>query len=363
MKRKSNAPLVFIGTYTQDSESKGIYTLKLDPEKSSMEVVAVTDGVTNPSFLAVHPDKRFLFTVNEVGGNGAEGSVASYKIDPNKGSLKPINSVLTKGSGPCHLSTAPSGDFVYVANYSSGSVASIPVSDGGELDEPTFFAQHEGSSVDPRRQNGPHAHSVTVDPTGSHVFACDLGLDRIIPYPMDADTGMSAASERSHVRVEPGAGPRHMAFHPTDRFAYVVNEMGCTVTAFRYAAKTGRLTTFQTISTLPDAFSGSNTCADIHVSPNGACLYASNRGHDSLAVFGVNPSNGALSLKGHVHTHGKTPRNFAVSPDGKTLLVANQDSDTITMFSVEGQDGMPVQIGAQLEIPKPVCVVYLHDGS
>jgi 6-phosphogluconolactonase len=264
------------------------------------------------------------------------------------------------GTGPCHLVLDRQGRNLLVANYGSGSVAVLPVSADGRLGEASDVEQHAGSSVNPRRQEGPHAHCVTFDPAGRFLFVCDLGLDKVMIYRFDADRGKLTPHEPAFASVKPGAGPRHMAFHPDGRFAYVINELDSTITAFAYDAQAGTLTQVQTVSTLPPQFDGSNTTAEIAVHPNGKYVYGSNRGHDSVVLFAIDEDAGMLTFVEAQSTGGKTPRHFGLDRKGHHLIVANQVTDTLRVCRIDGENGSMTPSGVLVDAPSPVCVVFLE---
>lgn len=346
--------IAYVGTYTR-GDSKGIYSYRFDDSTGKLTALGLAAETSNPSFLAASPNRRFLYAVNEE----SAGSVSAFSIDAVKGSLKLLNSVSSRGAGPCHVALDKTGKWLFVANYNSGSVAAFPVHDDGSLGEATAFVQHSGSSVNPQRQAGPHAHSVNVSPDNRFVLVADLGLDQILTYRIDATKGLIPA-EPLLAKMAAGSGPRHLALMPG--FAYAVNEMLSTVTTFQYDAANGSLKEVQTISTLPAGFTGANSSAEIALNPKAPFVYASNRGHDSIAVFRVNifdPKHyGTLSLPGFVSTQGKTPRNFAVDPSGKFLLVANQDSGNIVVFRVDQSDVGLSLAGIEVKVPSPVSIVF-----
>ncbi|HEU4751893.1 MAG TPA: lactonase family protein, partial [Armatimonadota bacterium] len=315
----------------------------------------------NPSFVAIHPNHRFLYAANEVGSYGGQktGSVTAFAIDPATGALTKLNDRSSHGDGPCFVSVDHRGRDVLVANYGAGSVAALPIGADGRLGEATAAIQHHGSSVDPQRQEGPHAHSINVAPDNRFAFAADLGLDKILIYRFDAARGTLTPNEPAFAKVAPGSGPRHFAFHPNGRHAYVINEMKSTVTAFDYDPKRGALAEIQTLSTLPADFHGGSSCAEVQVHPSGKFLYGSNRGHNSIAMFRIDPATGKLTAIGHEPTGGKTPRNFGIDPTGKYLLAANQDSDSLVVFRIDPESGRLTPTGSRVEVPMPVCVRFL----
>jgi 6-phosphogluconolactonase len=277
-------------------------------------------------------------------------------VDAATGQLTQLNQQPSQGTGPCHLVVDRTGKNVIVVNYSSGSVTVVPLGDDGRLRPPSCSIQHEGSSVDPARQKGPHAHSVNLDAGNRFAFVADLGLDKVLIYRFDAEKGLLEANRPPFASLAPGAGPRHFAFHPNGRFAYVINEMQSTVTAFRFNLQSGELTTMQSVSALPTGYQGKSWTAEVQVHPSGKFLYGSNRGHDSIAIFGVDPETGMLTAKGHEPTQGKTPRNFALDPTGTFLLAENQESGTIVVFRIDAQTGLLTATGQKVEVPSPVCV-------
>jgi 6-phosphogluconolactonase len=352
--------VVYVGTYTRGG-SEGIYIYSMNPSTGALEFVSTLGGVKNPSFLAIHPGRRHLYAVNEVQElNGkSSGAVSAFRIDPATGGLSYLNRQASLGSGPCHLTVDRTGRFVVVANYGGGSVAVLPINDEGALEEATDFVQHVGSSVDPRRQSGPHAHSVTLDPTNRYVFAADLGLDKVLIYLLDLGQGTLQPNDQAWVEVKAGAGPRHFAFHPSGRAAYLICEMDSTLIVFACGSPPGTLRKVQSLSALPKGFEGTSYAADLHVAPSGKFVYGSNRGHDSIAVFRVEDETGRLTLVGHQPTLGRTPRGFAVDPTESYLLVANQDSNTVVTFRVDQDTGMLTATGHVAEVPTPVCLKVL----
>ncbi|PYV29314.1 MAG: hypothetical protein DMG22_23340 [Acidobacteria bacterium] len=257
------------------------------------------------------------------------------------------------------MSLDKAGKFVMAANYTGGSVAVFPVLADGRLGEASAFVQHHGSSVNPERQEGPHAHSIAPSPDNRFVLAADLGLDRLLVYHFDPAQGSLKPNDPPFATVKPGAGPRHFAFHPGGRFVYTINEMGSTITAFSYDAMRGSLREFQTVSTLPKDFAGASDTAEIEVHPSGKFLYGSNRGHDSIAVFAIDDKMGTLTPVEHVPTEGKTPRSFAIDPAGSYLLVANQDSDNLVVFRIDARTGRLAPSDKVSDVPSPVCVIFV----
>ena len=351
---------VYIGTYTH-GDSEGIYVYRLDSETGALEYSSKIIGVVNPSFLDIHPRGRYLYSVNEIGEfeGKASGAVTAFYIHQSTGEISFLNQRATGGGAPCHVSVDATGKYLLAANYGGGSVAAFPIGKDGRLGEASDFVQHTGSSVNPRRQSEPHAHSIMIDPENRFAFAPDLGLDKILIYKLNLEDGSLTANAQPWARVHPGAGPRHLDFHPNGKYAYVINELDSTFTAFRYDANIGTLTEIQTISTLPEDFDGTSHCADVHVHPSGKFLYGSNRGHDSIVICAIDPETGMLSYIGCESTQGQAPRNFGLNPEGTFLLAANQSTNTIVTFAVDADTGELTATGNVLEVPTPVCLKML----
>jgi 6-phosphogluconolactonase len=356
----SHSAFVYFGTYTGE-KSKGIYVSRLDLDQGQLSQPELAAEVVNPAFLALHPNGQFLYAVNEVGSFQGQpgGAVSAFLVDPSSGRLTLLNQESSRGGGPCHLTVDPSGRAVLVANYGGGSVAALPLGEDGRLRAATAFAQHTGSSVNPQRQRAPHAHGIYVDAANRHAFVPDLGIDKILIYRWDPQPVSLQPHDPPAASVAPGAGPRHFAFAPNGRFAYVINELLSTVTAFRYEPDRGILHELQTISTLPEEFTGNSTTAEIEVHPSGRFLYGSNRGHDSIVLYRIDGQTGRLTLVGHEPTRGRTPRNFSIDPTGRWLLAANQTSDNVHVFRIQPETGRLESTGQSVEVGAPVCVVYL----
>ena len=357
----AQSSLVAVGTYTRTT-SDGIYICEFDGETGELEPVSSMSGAENPSFLAQHPNGRTLYAASESADFEGErqGALYAYSIDADTGRLYPINAVGSGGPGPCHVSVDATGRFLLAANYHGGSVCVAPINDDGSLEPLSCFIQHEGSSVNPDRQEQAHAHSINLDAQNRFAYVPDLGQDKVVIYRLDLDSGALVSNDPAYVESEPGAGPRHFDFHPNGTRAYVIDELGCTITGYDYDSNSGSLTPFQTVGTLPTAgFGRHNTTADIHVHPSGRFVYGSNRGHDSIAIFSVDEETGHLTAAGHESTQGWTPRNFAIDPSGEFLLAANQDSDTIVSFRIDGESGALQPTGSVTEIPMPVCLKFL----
>jgi 6-phosphogluconolactonase len=352
---------MYVGTYTNEgSRSKGIYAYRFDPDTARLTSIGLAAETINPSFLVVHPNHRFLYAVNEVGDYKGQksGAVSAFSIDRATGKLTLLNEVASGGADPCYITVDKTGKYVLVANYTGGSVAAFPVLEDGRLGAASAFVQHTGHGTDPERQEGPHAHSIDLSPDNRFAIVDDLGLDESLVYKFDAAKGSLSLNEPNYAKTAPGAGPRHFALHPNGRFAYVVNEMQSSVSVFRFDAAAGVLHPLQTISTFPQDFSGHNDDAEILVYPSGKFLYASNRGHDSIAVFAIDQKKGTLTLVEYSPTKGQTPRSFEIAPGGSLLFAANEKSDNIVVFRINQQTGRLTPTGQVLEVAEPVCVKF-----
>ena len=350
---------VFIGTYT-GGDSKGIYRFDLNTATGAAGAPRLAAEVSSPSFLAIDPKGSFLYAVSEINDfHGKKGgAVSGFSIAPKTGALAPINAESVGGAGPCHLVVDRAGKNVLVANYGGGSVAVLPIGADGRVKPLSSFVQHTGSSVDKGRQSEPHAHSVNVDAPNNHAVVADLGLDKILIYKLDAEHGKLTPNDPPFAALTPGSGPRHFAFHPNGKNAYVINELNSTITAFDYDPVRGALSTIQTISTLPEGSKVTNYPAEVVVHPSGRFVYGSNRGHDSIAAFRADHATGKLTLVGHQAEGIKNPRNFAIEPTGKFLLVANQDLGTVVVFRINQGTGALETTGQTVKVPKAVCVRF-----
>lgn len=358
---KSKGPeLVFVGTYTSKTASKGIYAFRFDERNGKFSALGVGAESVDPSFVVVHPSGKFLYAVNEVGnfGGAKSGAVSAYAIDRATGKLTLLNQIASGGADPCSVTFDKTGKYLLVANYTGGNVAVFAVGADGKLGERSAFEQHEGHGVVPDRQDGPHAHWLVTSPDNRYALSADLGLDEVIVDKFDAAGGTLAPNDPPFAKVEAGAGPRHLVFSPNEKFVYVTNEIGSTVTVFAYDAAAGALEARQTISTLPRDYAGPNDTAEIAVHPSGKFLYVSNRGHNSIAVFGIAAKSGELTTIGNFPTRGKMPRNFAIDPTGHYLLVANQESNDIVVFRIDGSSGELASTGERVEVPAPVDIAF-----
>ena len=359
-KAAGDEALVFVSAFAAGEKGAiHAYKLKLDgkPDDARMELVERTTDVEHPFFLALSPDRKFLYSIHakKFGGDDDE-EVAAYSIVGRTGQLKLLNRQSALGSAACYLDVDPTGKAVVVANYSTGSVASFPVREDGSLDKAASFVQHKGSGVNPDRQEGPHAHCFVFSPDGRFAYAADLGLDQVLAYQLDAKTAKLSSNRQPFVRTPPGAGPRHLTFHPNGRHVYVINEFANSVTVFDYDAKSGVLIEQQTISTLPADFDGTSYCADLKITPNGRFLYGTNRGHDSIAAYRID-DKGRLALLNIKPSRGKSPQNLAITAGGELLLCANMGGNNLALFQINPQSGKLSQAGPPIAIPSPSCIM------
>lgn len=355
--------LLYVGTYTEDgSKSKGIYTYRYDADTAEITPLGLAAETTNPSWVALHPNGRFLYAVNEVpnykGPNS--GGVSAFSVDRATGKLAFLNEVPSRGADPCYVTVDKTGKYVLVANYTGGSIAVFPIHEDGSLGEASAFVQHTGHGTDPKRQEGPHAHFIDLSPDNRFAYVDDLGLDELLVYKFDSAKGTVTPNDPPFVKVDAGAGPRHFALHPSGKFAYVISEMQGTVTAFSNDGGAGTLHRLQTISTLPKDFKGEIEDAEIEIHPSGKFLYASNRGGgNSIAVFAIDASKGTLTPVEYAPTQGKTPRSFEIDPTGTLLFAANQQSNNIVVFRIDQKTGRLTPTGQVLDVASPVCVKFL----
>jgi 6-phosphogluconolactonase len=359
---RAGESLVYFGTYT-GAKSQGIYVSRFDSTTGKLSTPELAAEITNPTFLAVAPGGNFLYAVSEVDHMGGKptGGVDAFAVDAKTGKLTFLNQQLSGGSGPCHVAVDATGKCLLVANYGGGSVATLPILPDGSLGEIATILQHSGSSVNTNRQSAPHAHFILPSPDNRFTLDCDLGLDKISINHLDAPAAKLTPNEPPFATVAPGSGPRHLVFSGDGKFAYVINEMGGTITVFNYAAKNAAMTEVQTITTLPKDFSGYNTTAEIAFHPNGKFLYASNRGHDSIAAFAVDQKTGKLTFIEHQSTDGHTPRHFAIDPNGRWLLAENQGSDSVVVFAVDADTGKLQATGQFITVGSPVCAVFVAE--
>jgi 6-phosphogluconolactonase len=364
MSAEANSSLLYIGTYT-GKKSKGIYSARFDSGTGKLSAPELAVETKNPSFLALHPNGRVLYAVGEIDEfQGMKtGAVSSFSIDGRSGKLSLLNQQPSGGGGPCHLSINKSGKCLLVANYGSGHFAPLSIDADGKLGVPEHVIRYGGSSINPARQTGPHAHFVNFDRMNNFALGCDLGLDLVFIWKNVQVEEPPGEMLKLHytARIKPGSGPRHLAFHPNGRFVYLINEMAATITVFAYDVATPALKELQAISILPDNFEGFKSGAEVQVHPSGKFVYGSNRGHDSIAVFSVDEKTGKLTFVEHQSTRGKTPRHFTLDPTGKWLLAENQDSDNIVIFAVDLQTGKLSPTGESIEVGAPVCIQFVSE--
>jgi 6-phosphogluconolactonase len=356
--------LVYVGSYTETESSAagkatGISICSMDLSTGRLTRIGTSPEITNPSYVSVHPSGKWLYAVSETGGkNEPGGSLHAFRLTRAGRSLEFINAVSSRGDYPCYVAVDKTGNFVLAANYGQGNVALFPIREDGGLDEAVSEDQHTGKGPTPR-QESPHAHMIVVSHNNHFAYSCDLGTDRIYIYRLDITAGKLIPG-RNPYETQAGAGPRHIAFHPSRNLAYVVNELNGTIECMIVDTNQGSLSRFQVISTLPENNNQNAACADIHITPSGRYLYASNRGsHNSLAMYAVDDQTGRLALLGHQPVRGSIPRSFVIDPSGTFLLVANQDTDNIVTFRIDPASGKLIDTGMEIQIAKPVCLKFL----
>ncbi len=362
MMGKSKEMLVYVGTYTSPGKSKGIYIYRLNAETGALSPYKIVENVVEPSFLAIDKKRRYLYAVNETETyEGAKsGAVSAFAIKDD-GDLQFLNKIPSLGGAPCYITVSDNEKFVLLANYVGGSAAVFPIEKDGRIGASTSIVQHSGTGANKKRQESAHAHSINLDHKNRFAYVCDLGTDKVMIYEFDEKHGkLTPNPAQAFFQTKAGAGPRHFIFHPNHKFAFVINELDSTIISLAYESKDGTLKEIQTLSALPNDYSGVSYCADVHVSPNGKFLYGSNRGHDSLVTYKIDEQNGSLELVGFTPTGGKYPRNFGIEPNGNFLLAANQNSDSITTFKLNQTTGMPEIIAQKTPIPNPVCLKFIY---
>jgi len=349
--------LAFVGTYTNKTESKGIYAFQFDVDTGKLSEKGVAAPSSDPSWVAIHPNGKFAYAANEA---GKQSTITAFAIDANNAKLTQLNQVPAQGEDPCHLSFDKTGKYLFAANYSSGTVAVFPIQADGKLGEHTAVVKNAGElGPNKERQEGPHAHWVEATPNNKFVLVADLGLDRILVYKLDSTKGTLTPNDPPAVKLAAGAGPRHGALSPSGKFLYVVSELNSTVTAYSFDVNTGDGKQIQVVSTLPGDYHGRNDTAEIIVHPSGKWLFASNRGHDSIAVFSIDRADGTLHSAGNFPTGGKEPRHFAIDPSGHFLLAENQNTNNITVFKINYTTGALTHVAGVDGIPSPVCIAFL----
>jgi len=355
--------LFYVGTYTEEgSKSKGIYAYRYDAATGQVTPLGLAVETTNPSFVAPSPNGKYLYAVNEVGNYKGpnSGGVSAFSIDHATGKLTFLNEVASRGADPCYIIVDKSGKYVLVANYTGGSVAVFPVLADGKLGEASAFVQHTGHGTDPKRQEAPHAHSIDLSRDNRFAMVDDLGLDELLVYKFDGARGTLTPNNPPFAKVEAGAGPRHFVLRPDGKFAYVVAEMGHTVTVFSNDAASGILQPIQTVPTLPKDFKGRNDDAEIQMHPSGKFLYASNRGEDTIVIYAIDGAKGTLTQVASVPTGGKEPRSFEIDPTGSLLFAENQKSDNVAVFKIDQKTGNLTPTGKVLDVASPVCLKFLR---
>jgi 6-phosphogluconolactonase len=350
---------VFIGT-GGGKLAKGIYRCEFDSSTGKLSEPELAAEIGNPNFLAIHPNGKFLYCVGEVNVDGKkQGGVTAFSLDAKLGKIEQLNQQAVRGNGPCHLVVDPQGKRVYVANYGDGSTNAFPIGDDGKLKEIVSFVKHVGKGANPKRQEGPHAHSINVSKDGRFAIVADLGIDSLSIYKLDPDKGFIPENAANLCKTAPGAGPRHFAFHPNGKMAFVINELDSTLSSLHYDPKTGELTTLKTVSTLPEDFKGTNTTAEVVVHPNGKFVYGSNRGHDSIAVFKLDEKTGDLTFVARATEGIKEPRNFNIDPMGRFVVAGSQRSNQVVVFKVNQETGALSPTGQSVEVGTPICIKFV----
>lgn len=357
---QAEEPLVYITSFVAGEEG-AIHAFHFDSDKGALKAVHRNQGISNAFFIAISPDSKTLYSIDTPNfGDKENDFVAAFAIERGTGILKLLNRQSSRGTTSCYLDVDPSGGTVVVANYSSGSVAAFPIQKDGSLGEAASFDQHSGSSIDPKRQKGPNAHSIEVSPDGRFALSADLGIDKVLIYKLGAKGAKLTPSEaQPFVRTKPGSGPRHLAFHPNGKRVYVVNELSNTIAFFDYAADSGKLTERQTIPTLPTDFTGTSHCADLKITPDGRFLFGTNRGHDSIAAYRIG-DDGQLTLVKIEPSLGKGPQNLLVTPDGAWLLCANMPGNNVAVFRIDKESGELSAKGEPVEIAMPSCIRWVE---
>ena len=356
---KAEDVLLYVGTYTEEKRTDGIYLVRMDRRSGKLRQVGAVNAGANPSFLAIHPNGRSLYAVNELEkyDGKASGAVSSFSI-ASDGALTRRNEQASEGGAPCYVSVDRRGRFVLIANYVGGSVALLPIQNDGSLAPVANVDQHNGKGPNAERQEAPHAHCIVPDASNGFALAADLGVDRVFVYRLDPDGKSLRHIESGDAVMKPGAGPRHIAFHPKAPLVFVSNELDSTIVSLRFDSERGALSPLDTRSTLPSGWKGTNYPADIHVAPSGRHVYVSNRGHNSIAMFAIATSTGVLALEQTISTDGDWPRNFSLDPSGRWLLVANQRSNSVVVFARDEKSGRLKLTSERLELPSPVCVRF-----
>ncbi|MEX0679827.1 MAG: lactonase family protein [Balneolales bacterium] len=352
--------IIYVGTFNTRG-SEGLYVYEFDRDELSFTPIQIISDRTGPNFQTIHPNGQYLYSVSSdaFSEDNRDGTVSAYRINQETGELTLINEQSVEGRGPCHVSVDPHGEFAYVSNYGSGNLTVHRINADGGLSEAVDVVQHEGGSINEQRQNQPRMHSIIPSADGRFIYASDLGIDKVMIYEVDRGTGKLSPAPTPYVENVPGSGPRHFTFHPSGDFAYSAEELSHTVAVFSVDKSTGALEQIQRVNMVPDDFEGRNSAADIHTSPDGRFLYASNRGHESLVIYEIDASTGLLTLVGHEHTRGEHPRNFSVDPNGEFVMVANMNRDNVVLFRRNNDTGEMTFAGTEVHIPAAVCVTPL----
>ncbi len=343
----------YVGTYDEDGNSTDLYSFRVDHADGTFEHLDTASVGQDPFYQTIHPTKNVLYSVNF----SNSGIIRAFSISEETGSLTELNQESTGDAGPCYISVASTGDSLVVANYKGGSVSMLPIANDGRLDPMVDHVKHDGSSVDPDRQSGPFPHCIRFGSNDQFAYAADLGTDEVLTYAVDHENGK--LQEIDSIAMTPGAGPRHIAFHPRGTLAFVINELDSTITVFRRTPDTGELEPLSTTSTLPEDYAGENYAADIHVHPSGEWVYGSNRGHNSIAIYALDENTGELTLVDREPARGEWPWNFSLTPDGSRLYVVNRDSHDILAFRIAEDDGTLAPIGEPASASNPVCLNLL----
>lgn len=366
MGKNKKEMLLYVGTYTQKG-SEGIYVYKFNAETGNLSKLHTVKNVVEPSYLTIDKGRKFLYAVNETEEYEGKksGAVSAFAIDQKTGNLTFLNKQPSLGGAPCFIVVSENEKFVLVANYLGGNVSVHPIAEDGKIGASVDLEQHGGETGPNKdRQEAAHAHSINLDGKNRFAVACDLGVDKVFIYEFDDKNGKLKPNPNQAIyQTKPGAGPRHFAFHPKGRFAFLINELDMTISSLAFDAEKGTLKEIQNVPTVPESFKGANTCADLHVSPNGKFLYGTNRGHDSLVVYKIDEKTGKLEYVEHTLTGGKTPRNFTIAPNGKFLLAANQNSDSISVFRIDEKSGKLTKTENKATVSMPVCLQLIPSFS
>ncbi len=352
----SKESYLIVGTYTGE-KSEGVYVYKFNSEDGSFKEISHVK-TSNPSFVTVSPDEKYVYAIHEDGRNGKGGEISAFSFNKENGSLTLINQQPTEGDHPCYVEIDKTGKWVFAGNYSSGSLSVLPVNADGSLSAPTTHITHTGFGPNKDRQQKPHVHCTKLSPDNKWLYVPDLGIDKVMIYAFNERTGKLTPGKQPFAQSQPGAGPRHITFHPNGKYAYLIEELTGHVVTYQF--QKGQLKLVQRTSSLPRGQEGYAGSADIHVSPDGKFLYATNRGDfNNIAIFKIDKASGKVSILGFQSTLGKTPRNFNFDPSGNFLLVGNQETNEIVIFKRDTKTGLLTDIGKRIEVGKPVCIKWI----